>query len=276
MSDEPRIKTAQRKPARAGRTVKPGKTDTTRRTRITVVAAALLPSLGLLAWTQIPGRSLPDKGGVPTAIDKAGYTELTPPSRLFGPGTISTVETLPDGSLRLHLTCNMDEDALAKLRRQSPTVDQSEVESVRSRYDASARAFSVVAANATDNQVKRVAFSLRDMHVVTMPDEILYQIRKQYLQGDCQAVIVGNLSAGAKVCQTADVLQADIALSMDFSDKVSVAERAALEQKALGSIELDFDGTRLASMQGDDLYLGVNQIRNCFILNKDGQPIAGI
>jgi hypothetical protein len=280
VSQKPNITTARRKPAKVA------KAGMTKATRMAAVAAVLLlPPLGLFVWSEFAGAkfttlAIADEAGSGAVVDDAGYAELTPPSRLFGPGTFSTVEELPDHSLRLHLACSMDDKALAMFRITSDTLDGRAVHAVSSKYDASAKALSIVAAKATGDRVKNVAVLLDDMHVVTMPYESLLKIRTEYLKGDCEAAVLWNLKAGAKVCQTTEVLQADIALRIDYSNGVSAEEHAALEEKVLGEIKLAAANTGITEMHGNDLYLGVNDDlklkvngRNCFSL-KDVQPSA--
>ena len=40
--------------------------------------------------------------------------------RLYGPGIFTTVETLPNGTIRLHPTCTMDDDKLAAMWSEIP------------------------------------------------------------------------------------------------------------------------------------------------------------
>ena len=68
-----------------------------------------------------------------------GYRELTTPSRLFGPGTLITVETLSTGAVSLHLACKMNDEALAALWQRSMTLDRRLVASIRQTFDFSSR-----------------------------------------------------------------------------------------------------------------------------------------
>jgi hypothetical protein len=88
-------------------------------------AILLLPILGLAVWYWMVTRS--DADQLTRIVGEYGYSAVTPPSRLFGPGTITTVETLPDGTLQLHLACKMDDTALAAMWHKSPTINRSMV-----------------------------------------------------------------------------------------------------------------------------------------------------
>ena len=95
-----------------------------RRTRIFAMATALMmPSLGMAAWYGVTKYSDQDDR-LGRILRDYGYRELTPPSRLFGPGTLITVETLSTGALSLHLACKMNDEALAALWQRSTTLDR--------------------------------------------------------------------------------------------------------------------------------------------------------
>src|SRR5262245_30299650 len=77
-------------------------------------AALLVPFIGLDGWRFLTRPSEADDQ-LALIVQQYGYHAVTPPSRLFGPGTITTVETLQNGTLQLHPTCIMDEGALAAM-----------------------------------------------------------------------------------------------------------------------------------------------------------------
>lgn len=102
--------------------------------RIAMFGAALLLPVTLLAgWYWMVTRSHADQ--LTRIVGEYGYTAVTPPSRLFGPGTITTVEKLPDGTLQLHLACKMDDNALAAMWQKSPTVDRSLVTAIKQTFE---------------------------------------------------------------------------------------------------------------------------------------------
>src|SRR5438067_7273796 len=173
----------------------------------------------------------------------SGYYELQPPSRLGGPGTINTVETLSDGSLRLHPTCTMDKNALAALWQESVTVDRHLVSNVTNAFDAMADALSVFAAHTTGNRVKKISISFENMRIVTISDESLFTLRDNYLKGSCEEAVAWNLKNQAKVCQTEEVLEADLAYRMSFADGIGIAEKAEIAKQFAGSAKLDVNST---------------------------------
>ncbi len=79
-------------------------------------AILLLPFLGLGIWYWATRTSDTDDQ-LRRIVEKYGYRAVTPPSRLYGPGIFTTVETLPNGTMKLHPTCTMDDDKLAAMWR---------------------------------------------------------------------------------------------------------------------------------------------------------------
>src|SRR4051794_37595626 len=99
-------------------------------------AVFLLPLVGVGTWDGLTNLLYRDPG-ISGIMQKAGYLVLTPPSRLFGPGTISTVEKLSNGSIQLHLACRMDNDSLKPLWQVSDTVSENLTRDISHAFDAS-------------------------------------------------------------------------------------------------------------------------------------------
>jgi len=234
--------------------------------------ALMLPLAGLGIWNASqPG----DHNGLGELVEESGYRELTPPSQLFGPGTIGTVERLPDGSLQLHLACSMDNEELASLWEQSSTINRQFTSRLENTYKASADALQKAIANAAGSRVKRVSASLQDMHVITMTHENLLKIRTKYLAGSCEEAIIWNLRAGANVCQTEEVLRADIAYKVIFEDGLSATEKAELTKEIGASVDIGHENTGTDEVRGEDLYFGVKLNVTCFHLDDSRRRVAG-
>jgi len=210
--------------------------------------------------------------GIQVVLTHDGYFELRPPSRLAGPGTINTVETLSDGSLKLHPTCTMDKDELNSMWLVSDTLDHDLVRSASSAFNALSDALSMLAAETTGNQVRRVTISFRNMRIVSIADENIYKLRGDYLKGSCKDAVMINLHAGAKVCQTEEVLEADLIYRISFADDVKVEEKAKLAEEVTGSAKLDIDSKSEDEMHGDNLYFGVKVGQKCF--EDQTKPVA--
>ena len=58
------------------------------------------------------------------------------------------------------------------------------------------------------------------INVVTLSDEGLSSVSRQYLKGACEEVVVGNLRAGSDVCQAEEVLEADFVYKTKDQDRL--------------------------------------------------------
>jgi hypothetical protein len=233
-------------------------------------AFLLLPFLGLGIWYWATRTSDTDDQ-LRRIVEKYGYRAVTPPSRLYGPGIFTTVETLPNGTIKLHPTCTMDGDKLAALWSKSPTVDESLFSAIEQTFASSAKALDSIESNATGKRVKGFDFALRNIYVVTLSDEGLSGVRSKYLKDACEENVIWNLRAGARVCQSEEVLEADLGAGA----KVGIAGRAT------GSVASDQQAKNHFETRGDDLFLGAKVgDRYCFQLDngqisESGRTLAG-
>jgi hypothetical protein len=246
----------------------------TRKQGMSALAAALfLPSIGLGIWYAV-SRPPADDSGIRLVLQDAGYYQLTPPSRLFPPGTYVTLATLPDGSLSPRLTCTMNREALEALGEKSVTFNRSLISSMSNAFDAVARALTAMMSKTTGDRVRKIAMSLNDMHIFTMSRENLIKVRNQYLKGSCEQAIGEELQAGAEVCQTEEVLQADVAYRMSFREGISGEEKASLAKQFVEEAKLVVDKRVNDEMLGEDLYFGIKISRRCILPNNEKQRLA--
>jgi hypothetical protein len=233
----------------------------------------LVPVLGYAAWLAL-AFAADNAGKLRPILKEYGYTALTPPSRFFGPGTFIMVEPLDDGTVKLHLACNMDQEALASLWQRSKTLNQSFVTKVRDSFEASADAWQLVNANARGTVARDVDVALRDISIVTMPHESLFSVRAKYLQGSCEEAIIWNLRAGASICQTEEALEADVLYSARSEDDLA-GDGSLRPPQNTASIKAGRQSSNENQAEGDDLILGVRvRAANCFFLAKDGEHIS--
>jgi hypothetical protein len=238
--------------------------------RIAMLGAfLLLPFLGLAIWHWATMASdTEDK--LRGIVEKYGYSAVTPPSRLFGPGTFTTVEKLSNGNLKLHPTCIMDDGTLAAQWSKSRTVQQSLISAVEQTFASSATALDVSDTNAAGKRVRGFAFSLRNIHVVTLSDEGLRGVRRQYLRDSCEEVVIGNLRAGAAVCQSEEVLEADLVYRTLNEDELQAGANVGITGRATGSVTGDQQAKERYDVRGDDLFLGA-RVGHCFRLMDNDQ-----
>jgi hypothetical protein len=242
--------------------------------RAAVLGAALLLPVTLLAgWYWMVTRSHADQ--LTRIVRQYGYTAVTPPSRLFGPGTITTVETLPDGTLQLHLACKMDDNALAAMWQKSPTVDRSLVSAIKQTFESSAKVLEMISSGARGRRTRGIDVSLRNINIVTMTYQDLIDVRNQYLKGTCEEVVIGNLRAGAAVCQPEEVLEADLVYKQAVQNGLGAHGKAETTE-AGGSLKVEEERSDTDEVQGEDLFLGAKVSRGyCFRLAKNGPGLAG-
>jgi hypothetical protein len=227
-------------------------------------AALLLPPGGLLCW--YAGYFSPTPPDPWKFITDAGYNKLAPPSRLFAPGTITTVEAMPDGKVRLHLACRMNNDALIPLATESETVAGRFGTRTSESFSAASDVFGAVAAKATGNRVKQVNVALSNMKVLTIAHDDLIRVRNDHLKGPCEEAVVWNLKHNAKVCQVEEVLKADVVYRMSFADALDTTQRAELAKEVKASLNIGADFTGVDEMRGENLYFGVRVNLRCFEL----------
>jgi hypothetical protein len=262
-------------PPREKQNIQPKEGDMKGRTRIAAIAAVLLaPPLGMVVWYEATKASASDDG-LNGVLEKLGYYEVTPPSRLYGPGTIITVEERSDGALNLHLACKINEDALAGLWQRSMTLDQSVVTNIERQFDSEAKATSAITAHANGRSIRDVNISLLDVSILTMSDEDLLDVRRQYMVDRCRETIIFNLDQKARVCQTVEVLQADVVQTFKFDDGLKSDEKLGLTEQSGGSVSIDDQVSHANEVRGNDLFLGVKvRFGACFEFGDDGELIT--
>ena len=243
-------------------------------------AFLLLPFLGLGIWYWATRTSDTDDQ-LRRIVEKYGYRAVTPPSRLYGPGIFTTVETLPNGTIKLHPTCTMDDDKLAALWSKSPTVDESLFSAIEQTFASSAKALDSIESNATGKRVKGFDFALRTIYVVTLSDEGLSGVRSKYLKDACEENVIWNLRAGARVCQSEEVLEADLVDKTNVQDELGAGAKVGIAGRATGSVASDQQAKNHFETRGDDLFLGARVgDRHCFQLDngriaESGRTLAG-
>ena len=158
---------------------------------------------------------------------------------------------------------------------KSPTINRSLVSAVKNTFDSSANALSIATSGATGRRVEGIEVSLRNIDIVTMPYEALTDVRNRYLKGACESVVIGNLRAGSAVCQSEEVLDADLVYGQDVQNGFGGNGKADGPQ-AGGSVNVNRETSAADERQGEDLFLGARvDNSHCFRLDKDGQNLAG-
>jgi hypothetical protein len=237
-------------------------------------ALLLLPFLGLAVWYWMP-RPPGTDDQLRRVVEEYGYTVVTPPSRLFGPGTIATVERLSDGTLQLLPTCIMNDGALPGMWDISPTTERRGGSEDNETFDSSAKALDVVDSDTAGKRVRGSDVSLQDIKIVTISDEGLMAVRSRYLKGTCQEAVIWNLEAGAKVCQPQEVIEADVLYKRTAENGLDGGGKVGIAGRATGSIHANQQQSEHYEIQGDDLFLGARVKQNhCIQLPGNHQKVA--
>jgi hypothetical protein len=224
--------------------------------RVAVLGALLLlPVLGLTVWWFAVSQESTKGDRLTLVLRDFGYDAVVPPSRLYGPGTITTVETRSDGTLQLHRACTMNDDALAAMWHTSATIDQRLIVAAKRSFDSSARVPGATS-DATGNRARDVEVDLRNMNIVTIADDNLIAVRNEYLKGPCEQAVIINLQHGAKVCQPEEVLEADVVTKDGSQDGFGTGGELTLASQARGSAKVDGSWSEVHQGQGTNLFLG--------------------
>ncbi len=234
---------------------------------LAALTALCLPAGMLAAWHFWPKPEPEYK----SYLRQAGYLPLAQPSRLFPPGSIGTLETLHNGSLVLHSTCTMDRDHLGKLAETSGTVDNSFNRKVANSIIASSQAIAAAMAKGKGERTTSFTLSMKNMQIISMADDNLMNVRRTYLKDSCEQAVIWNLHAGAKVCQTGEVLQADLDYDAASTETLNADQRVRLAKELSENAGLSLNSMSKDQMQGRNLYFGIKIGLRCFQL-KDMAP----
>jgi hypothetical protein len=245
------------------------------RSRAVAVAAMLLvPLLSFAAW-YVPTMQQ-EQDDFPVILKQYGYSAMALPSRLFGPGTIMTVETLRSGALDLHLACRVDDAELEQRWQSSPAMEMSFKTGVKQTFRSSALAHKLIDYGLFGERASATDLSLQDIKIVTLPYSDLIALRSKYLREACEQAVVWNLKQGAKVCQSEEVLQADVVYKNAANDRIDIDVKLKPIESAGASGKIDNHGTLNKTGKGDDLFLGIKvRLNHCFTLSENGRDLVG-
>ena len=212
----------------------------------------------------------------PGILQRYGYSAMALPSRLFGPGTIMTVETLRSGALDLHLACRIDDPGLEAKWQRSPAMNLSFAAGVRRAFKSSVLASHLIEYGLVGERANATDLSLQDIEIVTLPYDDLIALRGKYLKDTCEAAVVWNLRRGAKVCQSEEVLQADVIYMNASQDRFGGTGKLDLIEEAGASVDVDHKTSVKRTANGDDLFLGIKvRLNHCFTLTESGRNLVG-
>jgi hypothetical protein len=220
-----------------------------------------------LAWPQAKAQA--------DFLLEAGYLENVPASKLYGPGTINTVEFIDNRAVHLHPTCETDtvSELLTSKIRESSTTDRQLLQLLKKRLDISEKAKEILASEAAISQTRSISLSFENAHILVITDEALLSVRKALLKDNCEEAIQWNISNGGMVCQTREVLEADVTYEMKYDDEVSVDEQARFSSEAAAKLNLVASQESANRISGRRLFYGIKLAPDAFTLNTpDAKP----
>lgn len=233
-----------------------------------LAAAVLIPLGVIIVWALTAPNSTSKE-----IMGKYGYLDIVPPSTLHAPGTFNTVERLGEDSVQLHPVCKVDSEALSELTMTSETVDSV----LRKRLSGSfkAKLLKKLKSSLSGEQVKDVQLSLRNMRILLLTDEDLYELQEKYLKGSCEKAIIHNIEHGAEVCQAKAVIQADMVYRVFYTNSIGSEQQATVAEEIGASVESIVAHQGNNEYKGDGLYYGVRLSRDCLVTPNRGQKIGG-
>jgi hypothetical protein len=206
---------------------------------------------------------------------EAGYLEIVPPSKFYGPGTINTVEFGDNGKVHLYPTCETDavSELLTSKIHESDTTDRELLQSLKKRLDISEKTKEILASEAAISQTRSISLIFENVHILLITDEGLLSVRDALLKDSCEEAIQWNISNGGMVCQTRAVLEADVTYEMKYNDEVSVDEQARFSSEAAAKLDLVASQDSTNRISGRRLFYGIKLAPDAFTLKTpDAKP----
>ncbi len=212
---------------------------------------------------------------VHTIMRKLGYLTITPPSRLHKPGAINTVEFLNGGKVALHPTCNIGPELLEGNIKESITSDAINSRELNKKLDISGYFFEDLAPEAGIELVESAIVKLNNPRILVITDETLLRIRHAILKDDCAVVVKDSIKNGGRVCQTREVLEAEVVYEIRYKKNVSVKARDKFMSKTAARLKLKFtqDGMNQISAK-QQLFYGIKLAPEAVFLNSPGAESA--
>jgi hypothetical protein len=231
---------------------------------ILALAVLLVPPAGLGIWYYLQPPP-PESWFI-----ENGYFELSPPAKRFGPGTIAQIERLPDGSLHLYEVCRTDHEALKHLWTNTPTVDRKTHKEAGDAIRASTQN-KLGAAEIAGNLRRDIKVALANMKIISINHEDLLLIQQKALRRPaCERAIVIALQAGAEVCQTVEVVQADVSYDATVDRNLQDEHGGSFAEIIGGELEVTSADESHTVVRGEGLYHGAKLYVQCFTL-PDGR-----
>lgn len=232
--------------------------------------AAFTALIALVVWFAWPTGTSPTN-----FLQEVGYYEITPPSKLSGPGTFNTIEFLDNGKIELHPTCEISpaSELLAGKIQESETTDREVSQLLKKEFDISEKIQDVLTSEVARTQAKSIFLRFQNVHILAISDEVMLSVRHALLGTNCDEAVEWNISHGGMVCQAKSVLEADVVYEIKYNDNVSAAEQARFSSEAAANLDLVASQDSTNRISGKRLFYGVRLAPDAIILNTpDAKP----
>jgi len=174
----------------------------------------------------------------------------------------------------LHPTCEMASGLLVDKVLESQTVDRGLAQLLKKSVDISGQIKDIFTSQAAINQTKSISLRFENAHILLMTDEALISVRKALLKNSCEEAVFINISNGSIVCQTREVLEADVIYEVRYKENVSVGERARFDAEAAAKLNLAPSQDSTNRISGRQLFFGIKLAPEAIILNTpDAKPM---
>ena len=196
-----------------------------------------------------------------------GYLEIVPPSTFHLPGTINTVEFTSDGGVRLHQTCNVDQQTLMKEIQESEAGSRniSQISSIEQRI--SGKFEKVFESDAGRDKVKDRSLELRNLRILSTTDENLLRLQQSLLKGSCQEAVTINLENGGNVCQTRSVLKADFVYKISYQEGVSASVQSDITSRLAAGLDMNTRVVGKNYITGEKLFFAIRLFPHGIVIN---------
>jgi hypothetical protein len=219
----------------------------------------------------------PGLGETPAEVlNRNGYLEIRPATKLGGPGMIVTVDLRTDSFVMIHPTCNMDSSEVSMLWQSSPSVDTDIASELRGEFKLGTEMLKHVGLEVGSNVISEIDMTFENTKVIVLTDEARFGLEAKYLKGDCLNAVLRVTSVNKQcVTQPIAALQADIHYHVKFSDKIDASEKAKVINTVSGALAADGRADMSDNIIGKALFVGL-QLDSWCIIPNNGTPERSI
>jgi hypothetical protein len=209
-------------------------------------------------------------------LQDVNFYEITPPSKLSGPGSLNTVEFLDNGKIVLHPTCEIGpaSDLLANKIQESETSEREVSQLLKKKFDVSEKIRDLLTSDVARKQTKSISLHFQNARILLISDEVMLSVRHALLGTTCDEAVGWNIANGGMVCQAKSVLEADVVYEIKYEDNVSATDQARFNSEAAAKLDLVASQDSTNRISGKRLFYGVRLAPDAVFPNTpDSKPV---